>query len=134
MDQDTQTQNREGHISTSLLLYPGSIGLMVPLPHTLGAGSDTEVLVKVACQIVDHLPHDRPVREQGSERRAKNEGHQISVWNVEPIEALVLLRVSTAVRKHHDQRNLGSKWLNWLILPKHCTPSKVTRNPNRAET
>jgi len=39
----------------------------------------------------------------------------------------VLLRVTIAVIKHHDQSNLGRKGSIWLTLPYHCSSMKEIR-------
>ena len=39
----------------------------------------------------------------------------------------VLVRVTIAVMKHHDQGNLGKKGFIQLTLPYHCSSSKEVR-------
>jgi hypothetical protein len=39
----------------------------------------------------------------------------------------VSVRVSMAVMKHHDQNNVGSKRLIWLMLAHHCSSLKEAR-------
>jgi hypothetical protein len=36
----------------------------------------------------------------------------------------VLVKVTIAVMKHHDQNNLGRKGFIWLTLPHHCSSWK----------
>jgi hypothetical protein len=39
----------------------------------------------------------------------------------------VLVRVTVAVMKHHDQNNLGREEFIWLMLPYHSSSSKKVR-------
>jgi hypothetical protein len=43
------------------------------------------------------------------------------------ISISVLVRVTTAVRKHHDHSNVGSKGLIWIMIPYHCSSSMDVR-------
>ena len=43
-----------------------------------------------------------------------------------------LIRVTTAVMKHHDQKHLGEKFFFSLILPFNSLSSKVVRTGTQA--
>lgn len=38
----------------------------------------------------------------------------------------VLVRVVIAMMKHHNQRNLGRKWLIWPPFPHHCSSMQMS--------